>query len=202
MRTLAKDDGLKAIGVVGYSLGGNLTIKLAGELAAHPDVPVFAVAAISPTIDLERCVRAIERASNIAYQFNFVRNLKRRMRRMAAKWPGRYDIQRLGSIWTIRAFDEVYTAPSHGYAGASDYYHRASAMRVVDRIRIPALIITAEDDPFVPAAQFDEPMVRDNPHVAVRVERRGGHCGFAADTGEDDGYWAETTALRFLTRAL
>ena len=202
MRTLARDDGLKDIGVVGYSLGGNLTIKLAGELAARPDVPVFAVAAISPTIDLERCVRAIERKTNIAYQFNFVRNLKRRMRRMADKWPGRYDIRRLGSIWTRRAFDQAYTAPSHGYAGASDYYHRASAMRVVDRIGIPALIITSEDDPFVPAAQFNAAVVRNNPNIVVRIERRGGHCGFAADAGDDDGYWAETTALRFLSRAL
>src|SRR5262245_43960377 len=99
MRTLAADERLKRIGVVGYSLGGNLTVKLAGELAEHPDVPVFAVVAVSPTIELDRCVRAIERKANFPYQFNFVRNLKGRMRRMASQWPGRYNLDRLESIW-------------------------------------------------------------------------------------------------------
>lgn len=203
MSALAAAEGLRNIGVVGYSLGGNLTIKLAGELADRPEVPVFAVAAVSPTIDLECCVRAIERPSNIPYHFNFVRNLRKRMRRMAQCWPGRYNLDRLDKIWTIRTFDETYTAPSHGFAGASDYYYRASAMRVVDRIAIPALIISAENDPFVPAAQFREEVLRSNPNITVLIERHGGHCGFAGEpSGDDDGYWAETTAIAFLTRHL
>jgi predicted alpha/beta-fold hydrolase len=187
---------------VGYSLGGNLTIKLAGELDAAPDLPVAGVVAISPTIDLDRCVRAIERRTNIVYQFNFVRHLKARMRRMAAAWPGRYDLRPLRSIWTIRQFDEVYTAPAHGFQGASDYYYRASAIRVVDRIRIPALILTAEDDPFVPASQFRDPAVRENHYIAVCIERDGGHCGFAGRVAADDGYWAETTAINFLASVM
>jgi predicted alpha/beta-fold hydrolase len=199
IRSLCRDDHLRVIGVVGYSLGGNLTMKLAAELQDEPDLPVVGVTAVSPTIDLERCVRAIEARKNIAYQFNFVRNLKARMRRKAEFWPGQYDVSQLGSIWTIRKFDEVYTAPSHGFQGASDYYHRASALRVVERVRIPALILAAEDDPFVPASQFREAAVRDNPNIAVCIERHGGHCGFASDSSEDDGYWAETTAIEFLT---
>ncbi len=111
--------GLTRIGVVGYSLGGNLTMKLAGELGETPDLPVRAVVAVSPTIDLERCVRAIERRANFAYQWNFVRNLRDRMRRKAAAWPGAFDLSPLGSIWTIRKFDDVYTAPHHGFRGAT-----------------------------------------------------------------------------------
>jgi predicted alpha/beta-fold hydrolase len=202
LRALVKDDRLSCFGVVGYSLGGNLTIKLAGELDAAPDLPVAGVVAISPTIDLDRCVRAIERRTNIVYQFNFVRHLKARMRRMAAAWPGRYDLRPLRSIWTIRQFDEVYTAPAHGFQGASDYYYRASAIRVVDRIRIPALILTAEDDPFVPASQFRDPAVRENHYIAVCIERDGGHCGFAGRVAADDGYWAETTAINFLASVM
>jgi predicted alpha/beta-fold hydrolase len=199
IQNLARTDGLRAVGIVGYSLGGNLTVRLMGELGDSSELPVVGAVAISPTIDLERCVRAIERRANIAYHFNFVRNLKGRMRRKAKSWPGAFDLGRLGSIWTIRKFDDVYTAPSHGYAGASDYYHRASAIRLADRIRIPTLILTAEDDPFVPAEQFLDPALRDNPHVAVCVERHGGHCGFATDPDdEDDGYWAEATAIKFL----
>ena len=202
IRAFAHDDGLNAIGVVGYSLGGNLTVKLAAELAGARDLPVVGATAISPTIDLELCVRAIERPANIVYQFNFVRNLKARMRRKATLWPALYDVRALRSIWTIRQFDEIYTAPSNGFRGATDYYHRASAARSVDRIRIPTLILTAQDDPFVPVSQFLEPAVRANPSIAVCIERNGGHCGFAATAADDDGYWAETTAVNFLASVM
>ena len=113
--------------------------------------------AISPTIDLAVSVDGIERRTNIGYHLNFVRNLRARMRRKNAAWPGAFDVSRLDRIWSIRAFDEAYTAPHHGFQGATDYYHRASAMRVVGDIRMPALIIAAEDDPFVPVSQFRDP---------------------------------------------
>ncbi len=203
IRALAREERLSQFGVIGYSLGGNITVKLAAEAARTPDVPIAGAVAISPTIDLDTCVRAIERRANIPYHFNFVRNLKARMRRKAAHWPGGFDLGPLDSIWTIRRFDDVYTAPSHGFGGATNYYFQASALRVVDQIRIPTLILAAEDDPFVPASQFREPVIRDNPHVAVRIERHGGHCGFASlPDADDDGYWAEATALRFLASVM
>jgi predicted alpha/beta-fold hydrolase len=200
LRQLVEIDKVRTLGVVGYSLGGNLTMKLAGELGADPALPVRAVVAVSPTIDLEQCVRAIENRANFAYQWNFIRNLRGRMRRKVEAWPGTFDLKPLGGIWTIRRFDDVYTAPHHGFAGASDYYYKASAMRVIDRVRIPALILTAEDDPFVPGNQFREAAVTGNPHVIARVERFGGHCGFISDSAEDE-YWAESSAARFLERA-
>src|SRR5262245_24796224 len=202
IRELFHVDGLKRFSVAGYSLGGNLAIKLAGELDSSPDLPVQAVAAVSPTIDLDVCVRAIERRVNLPYHWNFVRTLRGRMRRKAAHWPGAFDLTPLDSIWTIRRFDDVYTAPYHGFKGASDYYHRASALRVVDRIRIPAMIVAAGDDPFVPPVQFDAAELRNNPYVVVRIERHGGHCGFVADAAEDGRYWAETTILDFLGSAI
>ena len=156
--------------MAGYSLGGNLTLKLAGELGdSFPALK--AVCAVSPTMDLAVCVKALERRSNIAYEFNFVRRLKARMRRKAALFPDAFSLERLGRVWTVRQFDEAYTAPHHGFRDASDYYHRASAMRVIDRIRVPALILTAEDDPFVPVDPFREPSVAEQP------EREGrGHA--------------------------
>jgi predicted alpha/beta-fold hydrolase len=203
LRSLMAADGLQEFVVAGYSLGGNLTMKLAGELRDHPDLPVRAVAAVSPTIDLERCVRAIERRVNYPYQWNFVRSLRARMRRMAAAWPGTYDLTPLDRIWTIRRFDDVYTAPHHGYGDAANYYQQASAMRVVTDIRVPAIVISGEDDPFVPRGQFDEPAVRDNPNIAVTIERLGGHCGFVGGSGPDsDGYWAEEQAVDFFSRVI
>jgi len=203
IRALASSERLPAFGIVGYSLGGNLTMKLAGELGEHPDLPVRAVTAVSPTIELETCVRAIERRANVAYEWNFVRHLKARMRRKAECWPDAFDLGSLDRVRTIREFDELYTAPYHGFQGASDYYRRASAMRVVDRIRIPALVITADDDPFVPAAQFREPAIASNAAITRLIERDGGHCGFvAAAAGGDDGYWAEARAIEFLASAM
>jgi predicted alpha/beta-fold hydrolase len=203
MRELADRDGLRDIGVVGYSLGGNLAAKMAGELGEDGTLPLRAIVAVCPTIDLELCVRAIERRSNFAYQFNFVRNLRSRMRRKAAHWPGRFDLTGLDRIWTIRRFDDVYTAPHHGFGDASRYYHRASALRVASRIAVPALVIAAEDDPFVPVEQFRAPDLAGNPYVQVVLQRHGGHCGFVgAAPGGGDVYWAEQLAADFLAAAM
>jgi predicted alpha/beta-fold hydrolase len=203
IRELAKVDRLTRFGIAGYSLGGNLALKLAGELGSSDDLPVRAIAAVSPTIDLDLCVRAIERRVNLPYHWNFVRRLRERMRRKAGHWPGAFDLTPLDSIWTIRRFDDVYTAPHHGFAGSADYYFRASALRVIDQIRLPALILAASDDPMVPASQFEDPAVRGNRHVVVRIERYGGHCGFVArNGGTGQRYWAESAVLDFLASAI
>ena len=203
IRELVDRDRITDVFVAGYSLGGNLTLKLAGELGDSGRLPVRGVVAISPAADLDRCVRAIERRVNYPYQWNFVRNLRARMRRKVQCWPGSFDLAPLGGIWSIRKFDEIYTAPHHGFKGASDYYFKASALRVIDRIRIPALVLTADDDPFVPGDQFRAPDWPNNPHVTVRIEKHGGHCGFIG-TGSSgrDQYWAEATAIRFLAGAM
>jgi predicted alpha/beta-fold hydrolase len=198
---LIRVDGLRAIAVAGYSLGGNLALKLAGEYGAHPPEGLIGVAAVSPIIEISECTRALERPGNWIYQWNFVRDLKRRMRRKNRCHPGMYDLSRLEAVKTVRGFDETYTAPYFGFRNAEDYYHRASAMRVVDRIHVPALIITAEDDPFVPPAPFHDPKVTGNPHIDLRISRHGGHCGFVGkQAGDDDGYWAERQIVEFVGR--
>jgi predicted alpha/beta-fold hydrolase len=193
-------DGVQAVAVAGYSLGGNLALKLAGEFGDAPPAALRAVCAVSPTLDLAVCVRALERRSNLAYEWNFVRRLKARMRRKAIAVPGVFDLAPLGRIWTVRQFDEAYTAPHHGFRDAADYYHRASAMRTVDRIRVPTLILAAADDPFVPAEPFRDPAVTANPAVTAVITPHGGHCAFVehADGGYD-GYWAEREVIRFVT---
>lgn len=192
-------DGLCAVAVAGYSLGGNLALKLAGEYGAHAPRSLVGVAAVSPIIEIEECTRALERPENVLYQWNFVKDLKRRMRRKDRFYPGRYDLTRLNAIRTVREFDAVYTAPHFGFRSAEDYYYRASAMRVVDRIRVPALVITAEDDPFVPAQPFHDPRVTGNPHIDLRVCAHGGHCGFVGTrSAADDGYWAEDRIVEFV----
>lgn len=199
--TKLADEGIDRVVVAGYSLGGNLALKLAGDYGDAPPRSLKAVCAVSPVMELAECVRALERRQNFVYQWNFVRMLKARMRRKAALYPARFPLERLERVRTVRDFDEYFTAPHFSFQGASDYYFRASAMRVIDRVRVPALIITAEDDPFVPTEPFRDPRVRTNPHLNVIVTTHGGHCGFAAEAnGDDDGYWAETRIVEFAQR--
>ena len=198
---LSAIDGITAIGVAGYSLGGNLALKLAGEYGNEPPAALRAVAAVSPILEISECVRALERRGNLLYEWNFVRELKARMRRKDQCRPGQFDLSKLRTIRTVREFDEAYTAPHFGFRDAEDYYYRASAMRVIDRVRVPALIITAEDDPFVPYRPFLDPRVSANPHITLRLCRHGGHCGFVGPAAaDDDGYWAENQIVRFVER--
>jgi predicted alpha/beta-fold hydrolase len=141
----------------------------------------------------------LERRSNLVYEWNFVRNLKGRMRRKAGVFPGEFSLEPLKRIWTVRQFDEAYTAPHHGFRDAADYYYRASALRVADRIHVPTLIITAEDDPFVPVSTFRDPAVLANPKITVVITPHGGHCAYVERRdGDYDGYWAEREIVRFI----
>ena len=185
-------DQLPAIAVAGYSLGGNVGLRMAGDYGAGVPPQLKAVIAVSPTMDLARCVQALENPSNRIYEWNFVRNLKRRMKRKANAWPGQFDISMLHAIRTVREFDERFTAPYHGFRDADDYYYRASSLRSISQVRVPTLILSADDDPFVPSNQFDAPAVTSNEYVAVQTTRYGGHCGFyTRPTSNFDGYWAE-----------
>ncbi len=208
LEELRDRDGLGTFVMAGYSMGGNITMKLAGEVGATDFPELKAFAAVSPVIELEPCVRSIERRENRIYEWNFCRNLQARMRRKARAFPGAFDLTGLWKVWSIRGFDDRYTAPQHGFHGASDYYHRASAMRVIDRVARPALILSAADDPFVPPAIFDAPAVKTNLHITTLLTSCGGHCAFvespgvARDTAGTpngyDGYFAERTVVEFL----
>jgi uncharacterized protein len=198
IRELAEREGIRAVVVAGYSLGGNLALKLAGDYGDAPPAQLRGICAVSPVLDLSACVRSLERRPNIIYQWNFVRGLKARMRRKESCMPGRFPVQRLAEVRSVRGFDEIFTAPHFGFRGAEDYYQRASAMRVIDRIRVPALVITAEDDPFVPVEPFRSPAITTNPCIKLIVTQHGGHCGFVeARSSESDGYWAEHSVVEF-----
>jgi len=203
IRELIEHDRLPSIGVAGYSLGGNIALKLAGEYGSAPPPQVRAFAAVSPTLDLASCIDALERRSNWLYQQNFLVALKQRIRRKQHLFPSHYSTAPLGGVRSVRQFDDTYTAPMSGYRDAADYYYRASSLRVAGAIRVPTLIITAADDPFVPVEPFRDPAVAGNGAIRLVVTRHGGHCGFVcADGRADDGYWAERTVVAFVTERL
>ncbi|OYT71923.1 MAG: alpha/beta hydrolase [Chloracidobacterium sp. CP2_5A] len=195
-------DGATDVYVVGVSLAGNVVLRLAGEYGMSAPRHARGVVAISPSVDLTASAAAMERRSNWFYHRRFVQSLKARLKRKAALFPDRYDARHLAGIRTIREFDAAYTARAAGYASAEDYYHRASAARVAEAIRLPTLIIHAQDDPFIPVAPLYAPAFAENPSIALLLTERGGHVGFLAAPGADaDRRWAEHRVVDFV-RAL
>ena len=190
-------DGLKQIFFAGYSMGGNLVLKMAGELGAAAPRELRAICAVGPTLDLAACVDAIARPENWLYQWHFVRQLKLRMRRKAKLFPGQFELKSMRRVRTVREFDDAITAPSCGYRNAADYYERASAMRVAHRIAVPTLILTSKDDPVVPIESFGAPEIGQNPQIQVAATEFGGHCAFISRASGLERYWAETRVLEF-----
>jgi predicted alpha/beta-fold hydrolase len=193
--------GLRSMSLIGYSMGGNLVLKLAGELGtAAPDV-LRSVIGVSPAADLQPSADALHLPQNRLYEWKFLRNLLRRFRRKAMLFPRAYDRNRATGIRSLREFDDRITALYSGFSSADDYYDRAAAARVLDRIAVPTLILHALDDPFVRLSAESREKIIANPHITLVESEHGGHCAFLAqpdEAGGYDGYWAEHTLVRFL----
>ncbi len=200
LKTLSARAGLGRIALCGYSMGGNLVLKLAGELV-RSEPRLAAVTAVSPALDLAASAEALHRPVNRVYERRFLGNLIRRYRRKAELFPERYDSARAENLRSLIDFDDRITAPYSGFEDAADYYFRAAASRVLDRIAVPTLILHAMDDPFVRLTAESRATIRANPAITLVEPAHGGHCAFLAQPDAargDDGYWAETTLLAFL----
>ena len=191
-------DGLKRIYPIGFSLGGNMVLKLAGEYGQDPPAEIRAMCVVSPSVDLGASSRLIQQKSNWLYHRNFVRSMKAHIRKKSRLYPELYDVSRLKQIKTIRDFDELFTSRANGFADADDYYYQASCVRVVDQIQIPTLIIHSEDDPFIPYAPLEQFGFDGNRYLLVIKTERGGHVAFVGDsTNYEDRFWAENRAIEF-----
>lgn len=193
--------GLRSMSLIGYSMGGNLVLKLAGELGAAAPSELHSVIGVSPALDLGPSADALHRPQNRLYEMKFLRALLRRYRRKVAMFPHVYDPNVANGIWSLREFDDRITAFYSGFSGADDYYYRAAAARVIDRIAVPTLILHALDDPFVRITDESCSKLDANPNIRLISTHHGGHCAFLAQPDADsgyDGYWAEHTLLRFL----
>lgn len=195
---LARADGLEQIWLIGYSMGGNLVLKAAGELGSL-ESSLAGIIAVCPNIDPTQCVQALEQRRNWIYHRHFLVKLKNRLRRKAALFPGKWDLSGLDRIARISEFDDRYTAPDGGFQSGSDYYNRAGARHVLNSIDVPALIITAQNDPFIPYSMFTVPSIQRHPKIRLVAPAHGGHCGFFqwSSNGEDP-YWAENRIIEFM----
>ncbi len=210
VRQLIEKDKLKRLFLAGFSLGGNLVLKLAGEYGTSPPPEVIATVAISPSIDLQASADLILKRSNWLYHRDFVYRLKKRIRTKHRLFPDQYDINGLWKIRTLRAFDNRFTSRAHGFADAEDYYFKSSSIRVIDRIHIPSLIVHAQDDPFIPFAPLRDPAVTNNPYILLVGPERGGHVAFVSNSAlstqdsaliDSDRFWAENRLVEFCTLA-
>jgi predicted alpha/beta-fold hydrolase len=200
---LIERDQLQKLFVVGVSLGGNMVLKLAGEYADEPPPELLGVCAVSPSVDLNASADLILKRSNWLYHRDFLRRLKSRLLRKQKLFPEKYDTSDLKSIRTLREFDDRYTSRAHGFAGAADYYYRASSIRVVDKIRVPTLIIHGKDDPFIPFAPLLDPKFAANPYLLLIDPPQGGHVAFVGrPTETEDRFWAENRVIDFCKSAV
>ncbi len=195
-RTLIEQDRLPSIGLVGYSMGGNLVLKLAGEWGRSAPKELKAIAAVSPAADLAASADAMHVGANRVYEWKFLLSLMRRYRRKRELLP---EVYKEVGKWpaTIREFDDVITARYCGFEGAQDYYDRAASARVIDKIAVPALVIYADDDPFIRLLPGTRKKMQENQSVTLLETRHGGHCAFLAHANGYDGRWAERQVIRF-----
>ncbi len=199
MNFFLKRELLQSIALVGYSMGGNLVLKLAGELADSAPAQLRSVIGVSPAIDLGPSAAALHRPQNRIYERRFLRALLKRYRRKVQLFPDVYDPRRAEGLRSLRDFDDRITAFYSGFASAEDYYYRAAAARVLPHIAIPTLILHAQDDPFVVLTPETVSAIRANSKITFVQTKFGGHCAFLASPAHDyDGYWAESTLLRFI----
>jgi predicted alpha/beta-fold hydrolase len=192
------NEGFEQIFFAGYSMGGNLVSKMAGEWGAAPPKELRGVCAVCPAIDLSACADALEEAENFLYQRHFVRRLLSRYRRKAELFPQRYSRNGFGPIRTVRQFDDEITAPQFGYRDAEDYYQHAGAKRVIADVSLPMMVITAKDDPFVPFEALVRAGLDKNPNVRFVTPQHGGHCGFISKWPGTERFWAEERIVQFV----
>ncbi len=201
-RELIERDRLPELFLIGFSMGGNQSLKFAGELGENAPAALKGVCAISPPICLESCSRAIARRENRIYEINFLVSLRRTMREKDRLFPGVYDLTRMNTIKHLWDWDEMFQ-PHNGFDGALDYYSKASSLPFIPRIRIPALIIHAGDDPFIPLHPFTDNRIAENPHVLLMAPKHGGHVAFCGKRQPDeDRAWAENRAVEFCRQLL
>ncbi|MGA2746542.1 MAG: alpha/beta fold hydrolase [Candidatus Sulfotelmatobacter sp.] len=207
-----ENDGVSRFALIGFSMGGNLVLKLAGEWGRDGNgntsaPPQFrAVAAVCPAIDLAASADALHTPGNRIYEYYFLMQLFRRIRLKSRLFPGKFDLSRLRGISSLRMFDDRITAYYCGFAGADDYYARAAAANVVDRIAVPALIIHSANDPFIRITPETRQRIAANPNITYIETDDGGHCAFLGERNlserngyaTDDGRWAEREVVDFV----
>ncbi|NIP87283.1 MAG: alpha/beta fold hydrolase [Planctomycetales bacterium] len=186
--------------LIGFSLGGNLALKLAGEVGQGACAGLDSVIAICPPVDLEACSRRIEHPSNRFYQRHLLSALYKLHQQRRRCVAGAAVIQNGRRPRSLRELDDQYIAPTWDFHGAADYYQRSSALPHLAAVEIPTRVLAAGDDPLVPVEQYTRADL--SPHVQLHLTRQGGHLGFVGRRGPDpDRRWMDWRLLQWVLEA-
>jgi uncharacterized protein len=192
----AVQKGYDHINLLGFSLGGNLTLKYAGEQSEKINSKIKKAVAFSVPLNLHSSCIALSKPSNWIYAQRFLKSLKKKIIDKA-KQKTEIDISPLSKIKTRIDFDDHYTAPLHGFENAIDYYKKCSSLYFLNNIKIPTLVVNAANDPFLNQDCFPIKQLKDHEHVRLEIPNQGGHCGFAL-FNQNGVYWSEQRALAFI----
>ena len=196
----ALSKGYRTIYLMGFSAGGNVTLKYLGEHGKllHPAIKKAVV--FSVPLDLMGSARRLEQWDSLVYNYRFNRTLKRKVLEKAAVMPGIFPTEAVSKARSVREFDNTFTAPMNGFRDVEDYYTRSSSLQFIPAITVPTLIINAKNDPFLSPECFPTTLAGELPTVWMEFPEQGGHCGFPSKNGGIQGkYWSEERAVRFLT---
>ena len=182
--------------LVGYSLGANVSLKLAGELGEDAKGLLAGVVSVSAPIDLAACADAINRPSNFIYQNRFLDRLKERIRRKNQLSPDVYTLEHLPKVKSIRDFDDFYTARLFGFGTAAKYFATQSSNQFLEQIRVPTLVTVAKDDPMVPFRIYDHPAFAKNSLIRFAPVEHGGHLGFISRS--QPRFWLDEIVLDWM----
>jgi len=205
VRRLVADDPARPLLMAGVSLGGNVLLKWLGENGDRAPTQLRGAAAVSVPFDLTRGSRHLDRGFSRLYQSHFLRSLRRKALEKSTRFPDAIRPEAVLRARTLYEFDDLVTAPVHGFRDADDYYTRSSSLRYLARIRTPTLLLSARDDPFLPCEVLDEvrEVARTNVSLHIEFVERGGHVGFISGSLPwRPFYYAEWRAAEFLADSL
>ena len=189
--------GYERAALVGFSMGGNQTLKYLGENPSLVPAEVTAAVVFSVPCRLGDAVLVMDKLSNRPYMHYFMKGLREKIREKAARFPDLIDLDGLDQMITFAPFDNQYTAPLHGFKDADDYYQRCSSATVIGSIEVPALLVQAHDDPFLPASCYPVHEAEKSESFFLEITDFGGHVGFMGGWTAPH-YWSELRALAFI----
>jgi predicted alpha/beta-fold hydrolase len=184
--------------LAGFSLGGNVVLKLAGELGDAAQGLIAGVTAVSTPIDLAACALRLQARSNFIYSNRFLKRLKQRIRLKERLTPGLFQLADLDRVKSVYEFDDKFTALAFGFGTADNYYATQSANQFLERIRIPALLVQAKDDPLIPFDVYKHPALSSNPWLRLLAVDHGGHLGFVSKT--KPRFWLDQVLVQWMEK--
>jgi len=187
------------IALIGFSIGGNITLKYLGDLGATIHPRIRGAVTFSVPCDLASSARAMESRVNRIYMNHFLQNLRQKLREKAGAFPDAISMKGFDRIRSFREFDGTYTAPMNGFLNAEDYWAKASSKFSLSGITVPTLLVNALNDPFLGPECYPTEIADSHPHLHLETPASGGHLGFITF---DNTYWSESRALEFLNQTV